>query len=147
MKAPILFRITAVIFLIFAAGHTLGFLTFRAPTQEGIAVYDAMNRVHFESQGKTFSYGDWYRGFGLSATASMLFEAFFAWYLGSMAKRGSKDVRALGWGLFAWQTPGVVLSWIYFGLPPMVLSAAVTVMIGVATWRAGSATQMSASHG
>lgn len=136
MKATILFRITAIVFLLFAAGHTFGFLTFTPPTQEGLAVRDAMNNVHFEVGSKIFSYGGWYRGFGLSATASMIFEAFLAWYLGSMARRGSQEVRAIGWTFFAWQLPGLVLSWLYFGIPPMVLSAVVAILIGTATWLA-----------
>jgi hypothetical protein len=136
MKATVLFRITAVLFVLFAAGHTFGFLSFKPPTEQGIAVRDAMNDVHFEAEGKIFSYGGWYRGFGLTATASMLFEAFLAWYLGSMAKRGSRDVPAIGWGFFAWQLPGLVLSWLYFGIVPMVLSALVAVLIAAATWLA-----------
>jgi len=133
MKATILFRITAVLFLLFAAGHTFGFLSFKPPTQEAQAVLESMNNVHFSAEGKIFSYGGWYRGFGLSATAGMIFEAFLAWYLGSMAKRGSREVKTIGWALFIWQLPGLVLAWIYFGIEPMILSALVTVMIGVAT--------------
>ena len=133
MKATILFRITAVMFLLFAAGHTFGFLSFKPQTQEALAVRDAMNNVHFEEEGKIFSYGGWYRGFGLSATASMIFEAFLAWYLGSMARRGAQDVKTIGWALFVWQLPGLVLAWIYFGIEPMILSALVTILIGIAT--------------
>src|SRR5258707_402848 len=111
MKATVLFRITAVLFVLFALGHTFGFLSFKPPTQEGQAVRDAMNNVHFEVKGKIFSYGGFYRGFGLSATASMLFESFLAWYLGSMAKRGSREVAVVGWAFFLWQLFGVVLAW------------------------------------
>jgi hypothetical protein len=140
MKATVLFRIAAVLFLVFAVGHTLGFLSFKPPTEEGMAVRDAMNNVHFEVHGKIFSYGGWYRGFGLTATASMIFEAFLAWYLGSMAKRGSREVTAIGWAFFAWQLSGLVLSWIYFGVAPMVLSALVATLICAATWLATTKT-------
>ena len=133
MKATIFFRITAVLFLLFAAGHTFGFLSFKPPTQEAQAVLESMNNVHFTAEGKIFSYGGWYRGFGLSATASIIFEAFLAWYLGSMAKRGMQEVKAIGWALFVWQLPGLVLAWIYFGIEPMILSALVTILIGIAT--------------
>jgi len=138
MKPTILFRITAVMFLLFAIGHTFGFLTFKPPTQEGLAVRDAMNNVHFEEQGKIFSYGGFYRGFGLSATASMLFEAFLAWYLGTMARRNSREATAIGWAFFVQQLFGLVLSWFYFGIAPMVLSAIVAVLIGAATGLASS---------
>jgi hypothetical protein len=84
------------------------------------------------------SYGNWYRGFGLSISATLMFSAFLAWHLASMAKRGSKDVKALGWGFFIWQIPGVTLSFLYFGVPPMVLGSLVTLLIGWATAAAGS---------
>lgn len=136
MKSTLLFRITAIMFLIFAAGHTFGFLSFKPTSPEGLAVMEAMDRIHFTSQGKTFSYGDWYRGFGLTATMSMLFEVFLAWHLGTMAKRAARDVKPLGWAFFAWQLPSLVLSFVYFGIPPMVLSTLVTALIAWATWLA-----------
>jgi hypothetical protein len=136
MKATILFRITAVLFLLFAAGHTFGFLSFKPSTQEGLAVRDAMNNVHFVESGKSYSYGNFYRGFGLSATVSMLFEAFLSWCLAGMARRRAREVQVIGWAFFVWQLFGLVLALMYFGLPPMILSALVAVMIGVATWLA-----------
>jgi len=138
MKSAILFRIAAVFFVLFAVGHTLGFLSFKPPTPEALAVRNAMDSVHFEAEGKIFSYGGFYRGFGLSATASMLFQAFLAWYLGSMARRNSREVVAIGWTFFLLQISGLVMSWIYFGIAPMILSALVAALIGVATWLAGS---------
>jgi len=136
MKATILFRITAVLFVLFAAGHTFGFLTFAPPTQEGMAVRDAMNNVHFEVKGTIYSYGGFYRGFGLSATMSMVFEAFLAWYLGGMARRRAPETRTLGWAFVAWQVAGVVLAKLYFGVPPLILGIALTLLLGVATWLA-----------
>ncbi|MGD0131961.1 MAG: hypothetical protein ABSE57_07940 [Bryobacteraceae bacterium] len=62
----------------------------------------------------------------------MIFSAFLAWRLGSMAKKGSKEVKMLGWSVVVWQIPGVVLSFLYFGVPPMILGTPVTVLVGVA---------------
>jgi hypothetical protein len=42
MSATILFRIASVVFLLFALGHTVGFLSFKPPTAEGLAVRTAM---------------------------------------------------------------------------------------------------------
>lgn len=47
MKASTWFRIAFVVMLLFAAGHTFGFLTFRASTADGQAVRAAMDTVHF----------------------------------------------------------------------------------------------------
>lgn len=51
MKAIMLYRIASVLLVLFAAGHTFGFLKFKPPTAEGLAVRDAMNNVHFQVGG------------------------------------------------------------------------------------------------
>jgi hypothetical protein len=136
MSATSLYRIAAVIFVLFAAGHTYGFLSLRPPSPEGRAVYDAMNSVPIEVGGRSFTYGGFYRGFGFSCTASMILSAFLCWHLGELARSAPAAIGALGWVFFAAQVVGVVLSFLYFGLPPMVLSAVVTVIVGVAAFLA-----------
>jgi hypothetical protein len=134
MNATLLYRIAAVVFVLFAVGHTYGFLSLRPASSEGRAVYDAMNTVHFEEGGQSFTYGAFYRGFGLSCTASMILSAFLCWHLGELARSAPTAIGALGWAFFAVQVVGVVLSFLYFGLPPMILSAIVTVIVGVAAF-------------
>jgi hypothetical protein len=139
VKSPTLwFRISAVILVLFAAGHTFGFLSFRPPTEQGMGVREAMNNVHFEVSGKIFSYGGFYRGFGLSATVGMLFEAFVCWFLGGLARRSPREVRAIGWALVVQQIAGMVLSLLYFGIPPILFSAVLTICIIAATWLASA---------
>jgi hypothetical protein len=136
MKAKWLYRIAAAFFVLFAAGHTIGFLHLRAPSAEGRAVFDAMNTVHFVVSGRTYSYGEFYRGFGLSCTVSMLFSAFVAWHLGEVAGSAPSAIGALGWIFAAVQVAGLVLSVIYFGPPPAILSALVAILLGYAAWLA-----------
>ena len=132
-SATLWFRISAVILLLFAVGHTFGFLSFKPPTEQGMAVREAMANVHFEVGGKIFSYGGFYRGFGLSATISMLFEAFVCWFLGGLARRHPREVVAIGWALIVQQVAGMALSLMYFGIPPIILSALLTICIVIAT--------------
>jgi hypothetical protein len=137
-SATVWFRISAVILLLFAAGHTFGFLNFKPPTEQGLAVRESMANVHFEVGGKIFSYGGFYRGFGLSATVSMLFEAFVCWFLGGLARRNPREVRAISWALVVQQIAGMVLSLLYFGIPPILFSAVLTICIIAATWLASA---------
>jgi hypothetical protein len=123
MRAVVWLRIAAGLMVLFAIGHTYGFWTFRPQTAEGRAVWDAMNNVHFSESGSTFSYGGFYKGFGLSISATQIFIAWLTWLLASMAKRGSTDACTIAWGLFAVQCVGFVLSLLYFAVPPAVLSA------------------------
>jgi hypothetical protein len=137
MKATWIYRIAAVLFVLFAVAHTIGFLTFHPPTPESRAVLDGMNSVHFQAGGQTFSYGGWYVGFGLSVTVSMLFQAFVAWYLAGLTNRQPQAIGGLGWALGAFQLPGLALSLIYFAVPPAVLSGLLTLLLGWAAWLAG----------
>lgn len=127
-----LYRAAAVVFVLFAAGHTFGFLSFTPPTAEGVAVRDAMDRVHFSVGNASFSYGGFYRGFGLSATASMLFQAFLAWQLGAMVRTAPRAASSIGWGLCILQVVGFALSCLYFAIAPALFSLAVAVLIGLA---------------
>ncbi|SRR5579884_893346 len=135
MTSTSLYRAASVVFVLFAAGHTFGFLTFTPPTAEGIAVRDAMNNVHFTVGGATFSYGGFYRGFGLSATVSMLFEAFLAWQLGALVRVAPGAAAKIGWGLCLVQVAGVVFSILYFSVAPAIFSLAVAACVGLAAWR------------
>ena len=122
MKAATWFRIALVLMLLFATGHTIGFLSFRAPTTEVQAVWAAMQSVHFTVAHQTFSYGGFYVGFGLSATAAMLFQAWLTWLLGRMAERGLDEARLIAWAMCALQVVSIAMSLKYFGTPPAVLS-------------------------
>jgi len=134
MTATLLYRISAFVLVLFAAGHTVGFLTFKAPTVEGVAVQQAMDNVRFSINGKTLTYGDFYLGFGLYCTAYLLFTAFLAWHLGSMAKSTPQAIGALGWVFFLLQVVGLGLSWKYFILPPTIFSALLAILTGWAAW-------------
>src|SRR5271155_3057924 len=111
MKATVLYRIAAVVFVLFALGHTYGFLSLRAPSPEGRAVYDAMNTVHFVVHDHSYSYGGFYRGFGLSCTVSMIFSAFFSWHLGELARSTPSSIGAMGWVFVAAQVAREVPNW------------------------------------
>jgi hypothetical protein len=135
MKAKSLYRIAAVAFAVFAIGHTFGFLGFKPPTAEALAVRDAMTNVHFQVGHASFSYGGFYTGFGLYVTAYLLFSAFLAWHLGGLAERLPQAVGALGWALCAVQVASAILSVLYFSAPPAVLSGILAVCLGWAASR------------
>jgi hypothetical protein len=136
VSATLLYRAAAVLLVLFAAGHTYGFLKFRPPSAEGVAVHDAMQRVTFEVKGKSYSYDGFYTGFGLFISASYLFSAFLAWYLGGLAASQPQAIGALGWAFFAVQVVSLVLSWLYFFPPTVILSALVAICLGWAAWLA-----------
>ena len=134
MKAVTLYRVASVLLVLFAAGHTFGFLKFKAPTPEGRAVFESMNSVYFQAGGSSFSYGGFYQGFGLYTTLYLLFAAFLAWHLGTMVRNSPSAIGALGWVFCAVQVVSLILSWKYFSAPPAVFSAVIAICLGLASW-------------
>ena len=133
MSPTFLYRFAAVLLVLFAAGHTVGFLTLTPASAEGVAVRDSMNSVRFDYGGKKYSYGDFYKGFGLTITAFLLFSAIVAWNLSTLARTAPHAVGVIGWSLCVLQLVSCVLSWRYFFPPPVVLSALSAIAIGWAT--------------
>jgi hypothetical protein len=138
MMATRLYRIAAVVLVLFGMLHTVGFLSFQPPTAEGLAVRDAMNRVFFQVGNSSFSYGHFYRGFGLFVTLFLLFSGYLAWYLGGLARTNPMAIGALGWIFVAVQVISLVLDYLYFSLAPTAFSAVATVSLAWAAWIAGS---------
>ena len=133
-----LYRIAGVLLVLFAAGHTLGFLTFMPSSAEGRAVRAAMESVSFEFKGRPYSYGNFYRGFGLFVTAYLLFSAFLAWYLAGLAARAPGSITALAWAFVVVQIACLGLSVRYFFLLPALLSGVIAACVGWAAWLVSS---------
>lgn len=129
-----LYRVGAIVFVLFALGHTYGFLSLRPPSDQARGVYVAMNAVQFAVHGRSYTYGGFYRGLGLSCTAAMILQVFFCWHLGNLARSNPAAIGILGWAFFAVQMSGVVLSYLYFGPPAMAFSALAAVILGLAAW-------------
>jgi hypothetical protein len=131
MLAKWLYRIAAIVLVLFAAGHTAGFLAFKPPSDAGLAVREAMHSVTFQVDGRGYTYEGFYKGFGLFITAEMLFAAFVAWHL------GAHPSGALGWALAALQLASLGLSVIYFAPVTWIFSAVVLVCVTWAAWLSG----------
>jgi hypothetical protein len=125
MKAIWLYRIAAILFVLFATLHTIGFLKFVPPTPEGQAVMNAMNTVQLQP-GAKYTYGAFYKGFGLFATVYFLFAAAVAWHLGELSRKLPAALGSLPWIFFCLQLVGLALTWKYFSPPPIFFSALVT---------------------
>lgn len=134
MKPTLLFRIASILLILFAAGHTIGFLKFEPPTLEGMVVWRGMNNVHFPVGRAEYTYAGFYRGFGLFATIYLLFAAYLAWHLGGLARKNPQAIGSLGWSFFALQLASIGVSAIYFLPPPVVLSALVAACAGLGSW-------------
>lgn len=129
MKPATLFRISAVLFVLFAAGHTFGFLSFKPSTAAAAAVRASMDAVPLEHG---ITYGGILIGFGLYISAYLFFSALLSWNLAVLVETAPRAVLPLAWGFFALQLISLALACIYFAPPPAVLSAAAAGCSGAA---------------
>jgi len=133
MKPTLFYRIASGLLILFAVSHTMGLFS-KPPSTEASVARAAMNDVHFQLMGADCTYGQFFIGFGLLFTAYLLFSAFVALYLGSLARNNPKAIGGLGWAFFLVQVATLALSWIYFFVAPVAVSALVTVCSGWAAW-------------
>src|SRR5258706_2124528 len=94
MRASIFYRIAAVLLLIFAVGHTLGFR--QSDPEWGVAtLLDSMRSIHFDVQGFNRTYWDLFVAAGFSVGVLYLFAAILAWQLGGLPQRIWRSCAAL----------------------------------------------------
>lgn len=92
---PILWlRISSVIALLFAAGHTLGGRKYWSPMGEN-SVLNAMRETRFQTMGVCRSYLDFYMGFGYSLSVTGFMLAILLWQLASIARTDATGVRPM----------------------------------------------------
>ena len=139
MRPTLLLRIATVVNLLFAAGHTIGFLTFRPVSAEGQAARRALAAV-FTEDGSKFSYMGFYKGFGLVCTLAMLLIAGWSWWLGDLTKSTPRTALAPLTMLFLYQLGSLVLAALYFPVPAIAFSALLPILYGLAL---AGATRMS----
>ena len=127
-----LYRIAAVLILLFDIGHSSGF-----PWSDPAWRVDLgpMRSTHFEILGSSRTYWDFYVGFGLFVSVFLLLAAVLAWQLGSLTPQTLPLVRGTAWTLTFCFAAGTVLSWMYFFLIPIVFSTLITACLALAAWR------------
>jgi hypothetical protein len=83
VKASLFYRIAAVLLLLFAVGHTLGFRQ-SDPVWGVDALLGSMRSIHFDVQGFSRTYWDLFVAAGFSVGVFYLFAAVLAWQLGGL---------------------------------------------------------------
>jgi hypothetical protein len=133
MKASIFYRVAAVFLLLFAVGHTLGFR--QSDPKWGVgALLGSMRSIHFDIQGFSRTYWDFFVGFGLFVTVFLLFAAVLAWQLGGLPAETFPRMRGIAWALALCFAAVTVLSWRYFFIVPIVFSIVITACLISAAW-------------
>ena len=133
MKASLFYRIAAVLLLLFAVGHTLGFSQ-SDPTWGIDAVVGSMRSIHFDVQGFHRSYWDFLVAAGFSVGVFYLFAAILAWQLGRLPAATLALMRGTAWAFALCFAAITVLSCIYLFITPIAFSIAITSCLTAAAW-------------
>jgi hypothetical protein len=133
MSASLLYRIAAILLLLFAAGHTFGFR--QVDPKWGVdATVQSMKSIHFDANGSDRTYWDFFEGFGLFVTVLMVFAAVAAWQFAGLPAATLASMRMAAWGFAICFAAVAYLSWRYFFMIPVAFSLAIFLCLTAAAW-------------
>src|ERR1700721_2255044 len=124
MKASLLYRIAAVLLLLFALGHTLGFRQ-SDPTWGVDTLLGSMQSIHFAVQGFSRTYWDLFVAAGFSVGVFYLFAAVLAWQLAGLPAETLAVMRVTVWALSLCFAAITVVSWASLFIFPVVFSVVI----------------------
>jgi hypothetical protein len=133
MKASLFYKIAAVLLLLFALGHTLGFRQ-SDPAWGVDALLGSMRSSHFEVQGFQRSYWDLFQAAGFTVGVIYLFSAILAWQLGSLAPATLAQMRGTAWAFALCFAAIRVISWLYLFIVPIAFAIVITICLTAAVW-------------
>ena len=135
MKPSVLYRIAAVLLVLFGVGHQLGFRQID-PSWGVDATIGTLKATQFRVQGMTRTYWDFFSGFGFFVTVFLLFAAILAFQLGGLPKESSRSLGLVRWMFAACFLVITLLTWRYFFVVPLVFSSLVALCLALAAWSA-----------
>lgn len=131
MNVVLWLRISSIVSVLFAAGHTLGGRKDWSPIGE-TAVLAAMRTSVFNVEGVSRTYLDFYRGFGYCLGVSMLLQAIVLWQLCAIARTSPALVRRIVGSFAVASIAGGVVTWAFLFPIPAVFSAVLSACLVVA---------------
>lgn len=126
MNATVLYRTAGTLLVVAAAGNAYGIVRF---WQAG----GALNSIPLPEDHRV-SYGPVVLALGVFCSLCIVFAAYLAWHLGTLARTTPEAIGALGWALFAYQLLGVYVSFSELSGLVRILSVALAICTGWASW-------------
>jgi hypothetical protein len=133
MKASMFYRIAALLLLLLAIGHLLGFR--QSDPKWGVdALLVSMRSIHFDVQGFNRTYWDLFVAAGYCVGVLYLFAAILAWQLGGLPAATLALMRGTAWAFALCFAAITVVSWRYLFILPIAFSIAITFCLTAAAW-------------
>src|SRR5436309_8748067 len=133
MKASLFYRIAAVLLLLFAIGHTLGFRQ-SDPSWGVDALLVSMRSIHFDVQGFNRTYWNLFVAAGFTVGVFYLFAAILAWQLGGLPAATLALMRGTVWAFALCFAAITIVSWRYLFILPIAFSILITLCLTAAAW-------------
>jgi hypothetical protein len=133
MNARVFYRIAAVLLLLFAMGHTLGFRQ-SDPRWGADALLGSMRSLHFDVQGFNRTYWDFFEAAGFTVGLFYLFAAILAWQLSSLPAATWALLRGTAWAFALCFAAITVVSWRYLFVMPVAFSIVITLCLSAGAW-------------
>ena len=137
MKTALLYRISSLLLVLFALGHTMGFRRID-PRWRIDSLVSQLRSTRFDVQGFSRTYWDFFTGFGFFVTILLLFASIVSWQLGGLPKESLSNMRLTAWGMALTFVIVTFLSYRYFFIIPVVFSAVVALLLVLAAWAGGA---------
>jgi hypothetical protein len=139
MTSKVLLRAAAILTFIHAVLHTVGGL-FRTPSNgpTETAVIGAMKSATFDFMGSMRSYWDFYFGFGLNVSVTLLIETAILWQLANLASAAPERARPFIATLAVAFLSMAALSYLFFFIAPVLTELLIAGILVAAYLRARS---------
>jgi NADH:ubiquinone oxidoreductase subunit 6 (subunit J) len=131
MSTTVWLRISAIISLVFAVGHSMGGMQNWSPVADS-PVLQSMRTVHFDVMGVNRSYLDFYMGFGYPITVSLFLQSVLLWILSNLARTHASIARPMIAAFAVASALGGLIAWRYIFPVPALLSLVLCAALAVA---------------
>jgi len=139
MSISLIYRTVAVLLVLYALGHTLGFN--RVDPSWGVtAPITELQGIRFTAQGTPGrTYWGFYLGFGYFCSVLLVLTAVLAWQVGGLPADMVRRMQPLLWAFALAFAATSIITWKFFFTAPMVFSIVITLGLVLGAWFARTA--------
>ena len=139
MSITVIYRTVAVLLVLYALGHTLGFN--RVDPAWGVtAPITELQAIRFTAQGTPGrTYWGFYLGFGYFCSILLVLAAALAWQVGSLPGEMVRRMQFLLWAFALAFAATSIITWKFFFTAPVMFSILITLGLVGGAWFARTA--------